>query len=309
MPSPASASLVALLAVSSALVQTAATCACDSATVFSGARRLLPKRRQHSAPEVKFLPAKVKGLSYVRPGGVPNRITSLGQQAEEDPECRSDQVHIGLGNDLGSVIISFATYSLNNSDSIVYYSDNEQAVLGTGSSSALKMASGTFRTHSEQIYVTGNLIDPGMGEPLESGQTIINLEDTSKWAYDKTTGEPWANFYNVTTVQYGLGRYNNPYMYYDSPVLRTVSISNLKPLTTYYYRVHGSCKVFRFTMPPFYFAGQAPPPSMYPFVLGVVGDIGQTEVSLKSMEALVELNPGAIVLVGDLSYAGVILCC
>lgn len=93
-------------------------------------------------------------------------------------------------------------------------------------------------------------------------------------------------------------------MYYDSPVLRTVELSNLSPATTYYYRVSGSCKVFEFTTPPFNFADSVNIVDMYPFSVGLVGDLGQTEVSVKSVDALITMAPDVILMTGDLSYAG-----
>jgi hypothetical protein len=296
------------------------TCSCDdspqafSSSSFSNTdsdRNYLGKKNRirsyvkRERSKSQFMPAKVAGEDYIRPFGGVERYSSkrLSEVFEEqtDPNCNSDQIHINLGDDLESFTVSFVSYSLNT-ESVVYYSTSEDDLITH--SSNVKSAKGTHRAHSELIYITGNLIYPYMGEPLATAESIIELEDTSTWAYDKKTGEHWFNWRNVTTLETGFGKYNNPYMYYDSPIMHTVILPDLKAQTTYFYRVSGSCKTFHFKTPPFYYGSKPDDLKMYPFAIGLVGDLGQTEVSFKSMQALVDIDPDAVILVGDLSYAG-----
>lgn len=144
-----------------------------------------------------------------------------------------------------------------------------------------------------------------MGQPYVSAEEIIDLEDTSDWAFDPVTGDHYFNWANVTEIQYGIGAYNNPDMYYQSPLLHTIEIKGLVSGEEYFYRVSDSCTVFRFKMPHFYYSGasKVEQASVYPYKVELTGDLGQTEVSLKSMEALAALEADAVFLVGDLSYA------
>jgi acid phosphatase type 7 len=108
---------------------------------------------------------------------------------------------------------------------------------------------------------------------------------------------------------YGFGQYNNPYMYYQSLLLHTVRLDNLEAGQTYYYRVGESCTVFEFHMPRYYFSSgssskdSSAQANMYPFSLGLTGDVGTTEVSVMSIAALAALEADAVLLVGDLSYS------
>ena len=127
---------------------------------------------------------------------------------------------------------------------------------------------------------------------------VLQLQDTSRWAYDHKTGEHYANWRNVTEVRcfpllsltlfdfylnlllqvyYGSGQYNNPDMMYQSPAIHTVPINNLQNGVKYYYRVEGSCDVHQFSLPYFSYASEDNADS-YPFTMGITADLGQTEV-------------------------------
>lgn len=84
-----------------------------------------------------------------------------------------------------------------------------------------------------------------------------------------------------------------------------MEITDLIAGQEYFYRVSDSCTTFRFQMPQYFYAGasEEEQKAVYPFSVGLTGDLGQTEVSLKSMEALAALEADAVFLVGDLSYA------
>lgn len=247
-----------------------------------------------------FLPAKVKGGSYRRPPASSAQYKTLGARVSEtvDPTCTADQVHIVLGDELNSMVVSYATYAFNTSAKVTYATTME-AVL---SSLNAKVATGSTKVNSELLYIIPRLFDPTMGAPVVTEEEILALQDTTSWAYDKNTGEHYYNWYNYSEVQLGFGNYNNPYMIYDSPLLHTVVLTDLDPLTTYYYRVEGSCDVHSFTMPAYSYDEAVDADDLYPFLLGMVGDLGQTQVSVGSMEALADMDPDTVLLVLFVSY-------
>jgi hypothetical protein len=259
----------------------------------------------HSKVKFREAAADKRGADYTRPlGGSPlykNRASERQRQLDElDVDCKSEQVHISLGYELDSAIISFATPYVNTS-SIVYYSTDE-AALFQDDIDLVMQASGHFQAYSEILYLYFMALDPDMGQPYTTEEEVLKLQDTSKWAYDHKTGEHYANWKNVTEVYYGSGQYNNPDMMYQSPAIHTVPIYNLKNGVKYYYRVEGSCDVHQFTLP-YYSLESEDNADAYPFTLGMTGDLGQTEVSAMSMAALAAMQPAAVLLVGDLSYA------
>lgn len=88
---------------------------------------------------------------------------------------------------------------------------------------------------------------------------------------------------------------------YTSPLIHHVTLSDLKPSTKYYYEIVGGggakSSVFSFTTPP------APGPEV-PFVLSLVGDLGQTNNSQATMShVMADPTHMMTLLVGDLSYA------
>ena len=102
-------------------------------------------------------------------------------------------------------------------------------------------------------------------------------------------------------LAYGLGAYNNPQMYYDSPAIHRVSLRDLRPGARYGYRVAGDARNFSFTMPPDAADGAA----AYPLTLGLTADLGQTAVSEANTRLLLaaQKHGGVVLLAGDLSYA------
>jgi hypothetical protein len=265
----------------------------------------------HNPNAVLFKPAIHKGKEYSRYKGTSSSTYVKRNLESADPNCDSEQIHVSLGYEQDSAVISFASASLST-ESVVYYSTDRDALFHNGSSlSAVYTASGTFNGYTEIYYIYSFSMTPPMGEPYTTSADVIKMEDTSTWAYDHKTGEHYANYKKVTSVYYGNGQYNNPDMSYQSPVLHTVALSSLLPDTTYYYRVSGSCDIHQFKIPPYSIALSSGstgveadvPESFYPLTLGLTGDLGQTEVSAKSMAALAALEPAAVLLVGDLSYA------
>ena len=91
----------------------------------------------------------------------------------------------------------------------------------------------------------------------------------------------------------------NPNYNYSSPIFHHVTLSNLLPSTTYYYKVgdpkYGQSKELTFKTVPKVGSGS------YPFVLGVVADPGLTVNTTVTIQHLVDANPQVWTLIGDFS--------
>jgi hypothetical protein len=259
-----------------------ATCVCDSASEKS--------RKLHKKRDVAFETASFGGDGFKRPLGGSKLYTNdeyLDNYAVSDG-CVSEQIHLTLGDTYGSMIISYASFGNETIDSAVTYYAS-----GSSASSATTV-DGVAYSYSQLLFVKKNLYDPFMGAPESNAAIILARQNTSRWAFVESSGLHWSNWYNYTTIQLNAFPYNNPYGTYNSPLLHTVEIKGLTPGTTYYYTVAGSCTQYEFVIPV---------QSSYPMTVGLTGDIGQTQVSAASVSALEAMNPAAVFLVGDLSYA------
>ena len=198
-----------------------------------------------------------------------------------------------LADKVGVAIISFASHD-PLTPSTVQYSFDPNAFSRSGQ---VLTATGARESYSNLNSVNSRLYAPTIGVASESYAHILSLQNTSRWAYDKKTGEHWANYYGYKSVQLGLGSYNNPYMIYDSPVLHTVSISSIQPGLTVYYLVAGDCTVRSFVYPRNLESAGL---KVYPFTVGLTGDLGQTNVSVASLNALAAMDPDFAIIAGDL---------
>jgi hypothetical protein len=248
------------------------------------------------------------GDTFVRtatPAGKHKPRPSLFGANNEDlsPYCDAEQIHINLGGDgYGSVIFSFVTTNVNiSTDSAVYVSTDasllQQSFADLAVDKRVSVAEGSSLAFSENLFVHGFVFAPQMGEPLQTSSQIASIENTSYFAYDHKTGKHWANWLKVfgdAPISENLMAYNNPNTYYDSPVIHTATLSSLMTGTTYYYRVSGSCLIYHFVIPA---------QNRYPMTVALTGDLGQTEVSERSIAAMAALKPDFALLVGDLSYA------
>jgi acid phosphatase type 7 len=274
------------------------SCVCNQITASS-------HNDLHHRHAKEFFKATKKGLDYVRPLADQSLYYSAKHRklaASDTEDCNSEQIHITLGGNLDEVIVS---YTSNNWDSYLDYSTDPNLLLSGTSSSQVIRVEGTFQDYSELLYITNFVVAPAMGEPLEDAETIRQLQDTSPWAHEED-GEHWYNWYNVTKMQTSFGRYNNPYMIYTSPILHTIVLTGLQAGITYSYIVADSCQVHSFVMPKYSYNSEGKSKTtvdLFPFRLGLVGDVGQTQVSVESMAALAALETDSILLVGDLSYA------
>ena len=252
---------------------------------------------------VKFKEANVKGEDYIRPKGKSNlhAISSFDSiiSEEGDDYHYSQQIHLTLGSSTSSsVIISYTNENINTTSQVEYSTDSHDLMK---KKSNVKVAVGTSTSYSEVIYVSAQFYKPSMGSPLGTTAEVIKMENTSMWAKDPETGERWANYRKITTVDTGLQSDSNPYAIYDSPMIFQVTIDSLTPGQTYYYRVSGSCDVYHFIYPKM--AAKEDTKSIYPFKVGLTADVGQTFVSSASFDALIAMNPDIVLLAGDLSYA------
>lgn len=166
-----------------ALLIDSATAACNCPTYS-----LSSHKRLHSRSSMVFSEAKTSGLKYRRPLGG-SKMYAADRINRPTAECESQQIHVGLGDSLNSVVVSYVSNTFNAE---VYYSSNKESVLNMDTSSKFLLHSiGTSRAHSELYYIIRNLVDPSMGEPISTEEAIRVLEDTSNWAFDEDTGEHW----------------------------------------------------------------------------------------------------------------------
>eukprot|EP00752_Nemacystus_decipiens_P008937 g7979.t1 len=129
--------------------------------------------------------------------------------------------------------------------------------------------------------------------------TLVDAESRVFWGSDETLGETTAvgNSTRYTTHHTNVNQDE-----FTSGVLHSAVLEELEPSSTYFYRVGdaelGLSDVRSFTTPGAVGAEQ-------PLVLGILGDLGQTNDSRNTLDAIMEHQP-AIDLVlhaGDLSYA------
>jgi len=147
-----------------------------------------------------------------------------------------------------------------------------------------------------------------LGTPTSTNEEIQKLQDTTAWArspefsssYHKSdmAADPFIDpQFNVSLWSFS-GAYLNPQVYYNSPMIHSVTLTNLSEGTTYYYSVDGLPDVFQFTYVP-----PTKPNSFAPVHLGLVSDLGQTNVSASNVAVMAGWNLDAILHSGDLSYA------
>ncbi|XP_012569577.1 probable purple acid phosphatase 20 isoform X1 [Cicer arietinum] len=86
------------------------------------------------------------------------------------------------------------------------------------------------------------------------------------------------------------------YVTYLSGHIHNVVIGPLKPNTVYYYRLGESDKTYNLKTTP----------SQFPIKFAVVGDLGQTEWTVSTLQHIKDSNYDMLLLPGDLSYADVI---
>jgi hypothetical protein len=182
--------------------------------------------------------------------------------------------------------VSWANSDLLSSNVVMY---------GTSAASMTTTATGTASSYTQLLAPTsGNLVTPSMGAPGAVASDIINLANTSSFAYDHVTGKRWANYKNVKTFATGQLSYSNPNAYYDAPMIHTTVLTGLVAGATYYYKPAGACKTYSFTM--------TRAVGTYPFKAALVADLGTTDVSARSVAILAAMSASVVIFTGDLCY-------
>lgn len=208
------------------------------------------------------------------------------------------------------------TYASGNPVGTVFYALLPEDVI-TFTDNTMTAGGDIGNSQSELRFLNTLSIFPDLGTPTADLTTWTNFADTSSWAKDPVTGMHWdmykqlvgpnffatlfnvenQYFYNVFHSDFKpsspLLDYRNPFNYYTSPIIHSVTLNDLIPGNRYYYRVDGSCHVYSFVVP-------AP---SYPFTLGIFADVGVTEVSNMSVQAMAAINPDVALLAGDMAYA------
>jgi len=159
------------------------SCVCDysqSKRKISPHRRLIDKENNN----FKFYNTKNVGEAYTRPNHVSSHYKSLLKStnfvkfsATGSPDtnvCYSEQIHLTLGNDAESVIISY-TSNVSTSIAVVEYSLIQSALMSTSASSSASVITvpGYSESYTECNYAVTNVYDPAMGEPYTTAQVIF----------------------------------------------------------------------------------------------------------------------------------------
>ena len=234
--------------------------------------------------------------SYRRPPS--SRLLSLSDLGSTCGAGCSEQIHIALGGE-DEMVVSFAT------------DDSVPAMVSfwpEAAPSQVSVANGACDAHSQLMYYVGELLEPAMGTWRLPEEDLLALQNTGSWAsvLSLFPFDRGSSYRNRTEPKTGLGSYQNPAEYYNSPVLCTVTLRSLAPAATYSYTVAGSAETYSFTMPASAAAATESPTGVFPFHLGLTADIGQTEVTrvnVRLLRAALEGRGGAVLLAGDLSYA------
>lgn len=274
-------------------------CLCNTYTSSYVQSRRLTKKDKVSFHDHKDLNMKGNyGEQYIRPNASRrlssqevHRLAKSYGNKNHNGYCNSDQIHVSLGDDDTSLVITYASVN-TDTDSSVQFSTS----IDSFNSNTATTAIGYPTSYSEVMDLSSDLWDPEMGAPSSTDDEIATIENTATWAYSIIDGnkEEWANYNSVKSADSGYQDYDNPYVVYSSPVIHRVVLNDLTPGTIYYYAVSGSCDIYETSIPVL---------GKYPMTVGLTVDLGQTDVSYASMAALEVLNPDVILLPGDLSYA------
>ena len=242
----------------------------------------------HELRHVEFVTAEIQGEEVRR------LLEPMLQFVPAPVTCPSSQVHITLGGSgAQSMTVSWVNPFLSSSNTVAFGADMTMSSTATGKAI---MYTQLLAPSSPNLVGQGNT----MGQPGATAQQIINLADTSSFAYDHTGSmRKWANYNNVKTYTKGQLAYKNPNAYYDSPMIHTTVLTGLIAGATYFYKPAGACKTYNFTMT------QAV--GTYPFKAGLVADLGTTDVSAMSVSILAAMKANVIIFTGDLSYGMLIL--
>jgi len=266
----------------------------------AGGSRRLAAGKPLAAPTVKGSTQEVNRQAASRPMSMEEVLVSLAGASKEGTERRLraevdpvQQVHLGLGGK-GEAVVTFVTHERGVSSTVLYGKTgqplNEKAV-------------GSVSTYAVyQCPTNGYLFTPPLGDmepvPLTQLASIVNTSEflpptSASYTFIANKREARAQLEN------GCVAYKNPRGYYQAPYIHTVTLEGLEPRASYTYKPEAGNREFTFTMPAAEGAGW----EAQPFHIGVWADVGTTNVSVASMQALQKMKPEMVLLVGDYSYA------
>jgi hypothetical protein len=212
----------------------------------------------------------------------------------------SEQVHLALGDGDDEMLVLFTTHDDSTPSEVRYW----------GADGHERIARGEARSYSALQWFAQELVRPAVGDPEVTADELRRLQNGTYYPPVADSGAALGD----DGVYYGLGAYQNPELYYDSPLVHRVALRSLRPGEVVRYRVAGDDRTFSFAMP----SGAG---AHYPQTIGLVADLGQTaasEASLRSLQAAVGLGAGGeqpgrttdhagpaplVLLAGDLAYA------
>lgn len=212
--------------------------------------------------------------------------SSSAADEEDDPV---EQVHVMPGiSDSATVVFLSSRRGLPSS---VLYGTN--GAVGS-------RAKGRVRTYAAMRCPTSTyLLEPPMGDAPVTARQLADLvntsafspEDSSQYLRLNSTSEAWG------ALNKGCIDYRNPRAYWVSMYIHTVTLPSLEPGTEYTYRPEAGKREFAFTTPP------APGDHSNPLRIGMIADLGVTNVTAAVMRELLGQRIDSLFLVGDYSYA------
>mmetsp|Transcript_4926 Transcript_4926/g.13954 ORF Transcript_4926/g.13954 Transcript_4926/m.13954 type:complete len:553 (-) Transcript_4926:175-1833(-) len=210
----------------------------------------------------------------------------LEAPAEDDPV---EQVHIMPGLS-GAVTVVFLSRERGVPSRVLF-----------GSAGRLdRSAEGRVRTYTTLQCPEGDyLTSPPMGAPpmaLQDLADVVNTsafspEDSAQYLRLNSASEAWG------ALSEGCVDYKNPRGYWVSKYIHSVTLPDLEPDTEYTYRPAAGMREFTFTTPP------SPGHQRGPLRIGLMADIGSTNVSKATMDALLGQDLDLLFVAGDYSYA------
>ena len=124
-----------------------------------------------------------------------------------------------------------------------------------------RTAVGDARSYTALANVDPQLWAPTMGDPSYSLDEVRAAANTTSWAV------PGSASRRAPPFPRWLQSYNDPAMIYSSPVIHTVTLTDLVPGELYEYELEDGKHAFRLA------------PATYPIRLGLAADVGQTVAS------------------------------
>jgi 3',5'-cyclic AMP phosphodiesterase CpdA len=210
-------------------------------------------------------------------------------RAEEDPV---EQVHLAPGVP-GEMVVTFVTRARGFPSAVVFgepglWSDR---------------AEGKVRTYSSLICPdSSNLHEPTLGAVPVQDSMLAELVNTS--AFSPSGSAQYKKVEDVKdawdALSGGCIDYNNPRAYWQSFYIHTVALKGIRPGATYSYRPVAGHREFQFTALP---AAGTMLDADRPLRIGMMADVGVTNVSASVMHELLDLAPDFLVIAGDYSYA------